>query len=171
MTARLVGALLLAAGGAGLGWTAGARLRERAALLDGLRAGLETLRREIGFCQASVPEALVQAAASAHARAADFFALCARQLAGCGGTTVGEAWRRGIEGTLTGLSPEDRAALLQLGGVLGRFDGATQCRALEQCEARLERARLSALEDWRREKRAYLALGGAAGALAALLLL
>lgn len=171
MTARLIGAFLLSVGGAGLGWTAGERLRARANLLTELHAGIEALRREIGFYQRSVPEALECAAASVHGTVSWLFLSCAEQLYRGDGTPFASAWDREIKSKLTALSREEKAILLQLGNTLGRFDAEIQCHALDQCAARLEETRRSAREAWQRQKRLYLALGGGMGAALALLLL
>ena len=61
--------------------------------------------------------------------------------------------------------------LEQLGSVLGRYDGESQCRAIEEEVSRLGRQIVQAREDRRRLGRVYGVLGMTAGLFLAVLLI
>jgi len=171
MIGRIAGCVLLIAGGSGLGWAVGERLRERAEELDGLHTGLSAVRRELSFYQRSVPEAWQRAADSVRGTAGECFRLCARIYDSGQACRVEEAWRQGAERCLSTLDGEELEMIAGLGEVLGRYDLETQCRALDRCCARLDAARAECREEWRRQRRLHLVLGATAGALGAVVLL
>jgi stage III sporulation protein AB len=80
-------------------------------------------------------------------------------------------WREELETCPLQLTAEDRQMLEQLGSVLGRYDGESQCRAIEEEVSRLGRQIVQAREDRRRLGRVYGVLGMTAGLFLAVLLI
>ena len=167
---RLLGAALLTAGCGGLGLSAVSRLDSRVRDLRELSAGLEILRRELGWRLAPLPRALETAAGGTHGCAAQFFGFCARESGQLAGASFRALWSRGLEQCSLRLSREDRALLEQLGPVLGRYDGDSQRQAVENVLAGLSRRQAQAEDDRRRLGRVYGVLGVTAGLFLTLML-
>lgn len=168
---RLMGAALLVAGCGGIGMSAVGRLDGRVRDLRELAAGLELLRRELGWRLTPLPEALAAAAEGTQGRAAQFFQFCAQRAGRLSGTTFQQLWREGLERCPLRLDREDRALLEQLGPVLGRYDGDSQCQAVDKALAGLARRQTQAEENRRRLGRVYGVLGVTAGLFLAILLI
>ena len=158
---RLMGAALVVAGCGALGLRAAARLEGRVRDLGELAAGLDTLRRELGWRLSPLPDGLEAAGRALHGPAADFFARCARRARAPDGQAFQEVW----------LKPEDRVLLERLGPVLGRYDGDSQRLALEEGAAGLRAIQGAAADERNRLGRVYGVLGVTAGLLAAIVLL
>ncbi len=168
---RLAGACLLMAGCGALGLGAVGRLDGRVRDLRELSAGLDILRRELGWRLAPLPNALETAAAGVHGRAARFFAFCAQGAGKPEAAPFQTLWREGLERCPLCLDREDRALAEQLGPVLGRYDGDSQRQAVETVLAALSRRRELAEEDRRRLGRVYGVLGVTAGLFLVILLI
>lgn len=168
---QLLGAVLLTAGSAALGFGAVGRLDGRVRDLRGLLAGVETLQRELGWRLADLSEGLELAAGEAGGRPARFFRLCAEGARRLDGRTFQQVWREGLEECRFRLDAGDREVLEQLGSVLGRYDGDSQRQALESAAARLERRQVQAAEERRRLGRVYGVLGMTAGLFLVILLI
>ena len=168
---RLAGAALVTAGCGALGLAGTARLDGRVRDLGELAAGLDALRRELGWRLSPLPDALGEAARAARGPAGQFFAQCARGAGLPDGRAFQEVWREGLDGAPLRLKPGDRAVLERLGPVLGRYDGDSQRLALEDTAAGLRALREEAADDRRRLGRVYGVLGVAAGLLLAIVLL
>ena len=168
---RLVGAALTTAGCAALGLAGVARLEGRVRDLGELAAGLDAMRRELGWRLAPLPEALEAAGQAAGGNAAQFFTRCAQAARDLGGRAFQELWRDSLEEAPLRLAAGDRALLRRLGPVLGRYDGDSQRRALEEASAGLLALRASAADDRRRLGRVYAVLGVAGGLLLVILLI
>ena len=168
---RLRGAALLVAGCGGLGMGAVGRLDDRIRDLRELSAGLELLRRELGWRLTPLPKALTAAAEGSDGRAAQFFRFCGQKAAGLSGTPFQQLWREGLAQCPLRIEREDRALLEQLGPVLGRYDGDSQCQAVEKALAGLARQQSQAEENRRRLGRVYGVLGVTAGLFLAILLI
>lgn len=168
---RLMGAVLLTAGCGALGLGAVGRLEGRVRDLRELSAGLDALRRELSCRLAPLPEALGEAAGESRGRAAAFFRFCAQGAERPQGVPFQQIWREGLEQCSLRLAREDRAALEQLGPVLGRYDGDSQREALDQAVSALARRQAQAAEDRRRLGRVYGVLGVTAGLFLTILLI
>lgn len=167
---RLVGAALLCAGGAALGFLSAARLGRRAADLEGLRAGVLSMERGLGGGLPTLEELLRQAARAAGGRGEAFFLHCADGLAGLSGQSFSALWEAELGTAGLELESGERAVLLRLGSVLGRYDAAGQAGALgcaaQELTVYLEQAR----ERQGRLGRVYRAVGLCAGVFLAILL-
>ena len=168
---RLMGAALVVAGCGALGLRAAARLEGRVRDLGELAAGLDTLRRELGWRLSPLPDGLEAAGRALHGPAADFFAQCARPARAPDGQAFQEVWRAELDAAPLRLKPEDRALLERLGPVLGRYDGDSQRLALEEGAAGLRALQGAAADERNRLGRVYGVLGVTTGLLAAIVLL
>lgn len=168
---RLMGAVLLALGCGAVGWGAVGRLERRVRDLRELAAGLDVLQRELGWRLAPLPAALDTAAKEAHGCAARFFEQCAQGAGRLNGRSFQQVWREELETCPLQLTAEDKQLLEQLGSVLGRYDGESQRKAIEEGVSRLDRQIVQAGEDRRRLGRVYGALGMTAGLFLAVLLI
>ena len=168
---RAAGACLLMAGCGALGLGAVGRLDGRVRDLRELSAGLDILQRELGWRLSPLPGALETAAAGVHGRAARFFAFCAQGAGALDGVPFRSLWQEGLDQCPLALDREDRALVEQLGPVLGRYDGDSQRRALEDAAEGLRALRGEAADDRRRLGRVYGVLGMAAGLFVAILLI
>lgn len=169
---RLVGALLLTAGAAGLGLCAAGQLGDRVRSLRSLVGGLEILKRELSFRRTAMPELMERTARQAGEPARYLFARCRDHLEELGERSFGQIWVRAVEAEPELLlTREERAVLAELGQVLGRYDADGQIAALERAEEGLKVCLARAEEDRRRLGRVYTALGMGSGAMLAILLL
>ena len=168
---RLMGAALLTAGSAALGFGAVRRLDGRVRDLRGLLAGVETLQRELGWRLADLSEGLELAAGEVGGRPARFFRLCAQGAEHLDGRSFQQVWQAGLDECQLRLDREDREPVEQLGAVLGRYDGDSQRQALKGAAARLERRQAQAAEDRKRLGRVYGVLGMTAGLFLVILLI
>lgn len=168
---RLLGAILLTCGAAAIGFSAAAALTRRARGLRALLGGLELLERELSFRLTPLPDLFARLARQATPPAAGFFTACREGLETLGERSMDQIWAEALARRPMALSPEDHAILLELGGVLGRFDGPGQREALGEIRARLLHQAERAEEESRRMGRVYGALGLTAGSFLVILLL
>lgn len=168
---RLVGAALVTAGCGALGLAGTARLDGRVRDLGELAAGLDALQRELGWRLAPLPDGLETAAGLVRGPAEQFFTGCARGAGLPDGRAFQEVWREELDAAPLRLRPEDRVLVERLGPVLGRYDGDSQRRALEDAAAGLRALQETAADDRRRLGRVYGVLGVSAGLLLAIFLL
>lgn len=167
---RLIGAVLVAAGGALLGFQAAAVLRGRVRTLDQLETGLALLERELELNLTPLPRLLEQGAARSEGAARELFQGCVQGLDRLDWEDFSTLWRR-LVGKQPALGPEEQAILCSLGDTLGRYEVRRQLEALSAARRRLVElsARLEA--DSRRKGRVYQALGLSGGAFLVILLL
>lgn len=167
---RLIGAALVAAGGAALGFQAAAGLRGRARALEEMSEGLALLERELELNAPPLSRLLAQGAARGQGPARVLFQGCLRGLDELDREDFSALWRR-LTARLTGLGGEGQAVLVPLGDTLGRYEAGRQREALSAVRRRLEELAARAEEDSRRQGRVYQALGLSGGAFLVILLL
>ncbi len=168
---RALGAVLVIASCGALGLSGVARLEGRVRDLGELAAGLDALQRELGWRLAPLPQALETAAGTCRGPAARFFAWCAQGAGREDGRSFQQVWKDGLSAVPLRLAAGDKALLERLGPVLGRYDGDSQRRALEDAAAGLRGLQREAADDRQRLGRVYGALGVTAGLFLAILLL
>jgi len=168
---RLLGAALVIAGCGALGLAGVRRLDCRVRDLGELAAGLDALQRELGWRLAPLPQALEAAAKAAHGPAAQFFSQCGEKAGQPDGQTFRQVWRDSLSAAPLCLTDGDKALLDRLGQVLGRYDGDSQCLALEETAADLRQLQGDAADDRRRLGRVYGVLGMTVGLFLAILLI
>ena len=167
---RLMGAALVAAGGAALGFQAAARLRKQVRALEEMSQGLALLERELELSAPPLSQLLERGGSRCQGPARALFQGCAQGLDRLDREDFSSLWRRMVR-ERTELTPEGQAVLLPLGDTLGRYDGERQREALSAARRRLGElaARLEA--DCRRQGRVYQVLGLSGGAFLVILLL
>lgn len=160
---RLLGVLLLSGGFWALGLCGARRLKRRESELKELIAGLETVKRELKYCLAPLPELFRCAAEQTAGEVALLFSCCADRMESMGGHTFCRVWKQVLMERRFCLDRTDLMELEQLGGILGRYDADEQLRAIEQTAARLEEQCRQAEEQSVRLGKVYTVLGLAAG--------
>lgn len=167
---RLMGAVLVAAGGAWLGFQAAAGLRRRARALRQMEAGLALLERELELNAPPLPRLLERGAARSEGPAKQLFQSCLQGLDRLDREEFSCLWRR-LVGERSELTGEGQEILAPLGDTLGRYEAERQREVLSAARRRLGElsARLEA--DSRRQGRVYQALGLSGGAFLVILLL
>ena len=167
---RLIGAALVAAGGALLGFQAAAELRRRVHALDQMEAGLALLERELELDLPPLPRLLERGAAHSDGAARELFRGCVRGLDRLDREDFSALWRR-LVGELSALGPEGQAVLYPLGDTLGRYEVRRQLEALSAARRRLGELSARLETDSREKGRVYQALGLSGGAFFVILLL
>ena len=167
---RLIGAALVAAGGALLGFQAAAELRGRVLTLDQLEEGLAVLERELELNLPPLPRLLERGAAHSEGAARELFQGCVRGLDRLDREDFSSLWRR-LVGELPRLDPEGQAILSPLGDTLGRYEAGRQLEALSAARRRLGELSARLEKDSRRKGQVYQALGLSGGAFLVILLL
>ena len=168
---RLLGAVLLVAGGALLGLGAIRKLEGRVTALRSLTEALELLERELTFNLPPMKELLEGTARRVREPAAGFLSACAQGLDALGRQPLADLWTQAAEKCLTALNPRELEAVLSVGAVLGRYDAEGQRKAIVSCRAELAGAVAAAVEDRKKQGRVYGALGVTAGIFTVILLL
>ena len=167
---RLVGAVLVAAGGACLGFQAAAGLRKRGRAVRQMEAGLALLERELELNAAPLPRLMALGAAQGEGPARELFQGCLQGMDSLDRECFSALWRRLVP-ECGGLSPEGQAVLLPLGDTLGRYGEDRQREALSAARRRLEELAGAQEADSRRQGRVYQVLGLSGGAFLVILLL
>ena len=149
-------------------WT----MRRRAELCGELAGALGELRGELTSRLTPLPELLRNAAGRREGPVSDLFRNAARALDELGTRPFPELWRIAVAetGELL-LDRESRNAVEEIGRWLGACGAQEQAKALENVEGRLRSLAEEERERSRREGRVCTAVGLAAGACAAVLLL
>ena len=160
---HLLGAVLVAAGGALLGFQAAAGLRKRGRAVRQMEEGLALLERELELSAPPLSRLLERGAAHSQGPARGLFQGCARGLDRLDREDFSSLWRRMVR-ERTELTPEGQAVLLPLGDTLGRYDGERQREALAAARRRLGELAGRLEADSRRQGRVYQVLGLSGGA-------
>lgn len=168
---RLMGAALVAAGGALLGFQAAAGLGRRVRSVREMEAGLELLERELELSAPPLPRLLERGIEHSEGPARALFEGCLRGVDdSLDRENFSSLWRRLVR-EQTGLPAEGQAVLLPLGDTLGRYEEERQREALSAARRRLEELAGRLEADSRRQGRVYRALGLSGGAFLVILLL
>ncbi len=167
---RLMGAALVAAGGAALGFQAAVGLRKQVRALEEMSQGLALLERELELNAQPLSRLLERGAERSRGPAEELFRDCLQGLNHLDREDFSSLWRRLVSGCHA-LGSEGQAVLFPLGDTLGRYDGERQREALAVARRRLEELSARLEEDSRRRGRVYQALGLSGGAFLVILLL
>ena len=170
MTFRLIGAVLVAAGGAWIGFQAAASLRRRVQALREMADGLAVLERELELNAPPLPRLLAWGAVHSQGPALVLFEGCIQGLNNLAQEDFSSLWRR-LVGEQEGLGRAGQALLSPLGDTLGRYDATQQRERISALRHRLEELATRLEEDSRRQGRVYQALGLSGGAFLVILLL
>lgn len=167
---RWLGTALMFGGGLWLGLDRSRSRRDRLRTLGGLTAGLEQMERELRDVSPPMT-ALLAAAEECAGPASGCFAACRKGLSRLEERPFARQWEEAFRSSGLALSGEELDQLAALGRVLGRYDQESQRKALIRTAELLRRDQAEAREEQRRLGRLDCVLGGAAGLLAAILLL
>lgn len=167
---RLIGAALIAAGGAALGFRAAAALQDRVSAVRQMAEGLALLERELELNAPPLSRLMARGAARGRGAAKALFQGCVQGLDRLDREDFPSLWRR-LTAERRELETEGQAILLPLGDTLGRYDAERQREALAAARRRLEELAVRLEEDSRRQGRVYQALGLSGGAFLVILLL
>ena len=164
---RLTGAALLMLAGLLLGLLAAQGLRDRVRRREGLRQLLERMSFELERFKTPLPELFGLLAAQTEGEAGTLCRRVSEQLEQPERRPFSQIW----SGAVSALPAVERAALLPLGDVLGRYGAQEQVRALEAARAAMARAEDQARGEQREKSRIYVGVPAAAAAALAVLLL
>ena len=167
---RLIGAVLVAAGGAHLGFQAAAGLRRQIRALRQMGTGLELLERELELSAPPLALLLERGAAGSGGPAGLLFRGCLQGLDSLDREGFSALWRRQVEARRE-LPVRGRELLAPLADTLGRYEAERQQETLAAVRRRLEELADRLEEDSRRKGRVYQALGLSGGAFLVILLL
>lgn len=169
---KLIGALMILAAGAMIGFGQARRLRERPVELRRFIMMLQQLETEIEYGFTPLPEALYKLGRQHRAQLSGMMADIAAQLKSEAGVTVDEAWRRSVGRYWPSLAmnQEDREIIVQLGAVLGTSDREDQLKHLRLAVSLLAAREAEAAEERRKYEKMWKSLGLLGGALIAVIL-
>ena len=159
----MLGALLIVSGTTFCGAAAARRLGRRTRVLASLASAAEMLASEIEFCMNPLP-VIMGKLARRYETLAPLFGPCAKSITGESGFEAN--WSEALAASGLPLNADERTLLLELGGVLGRYDAQGQQNALAQVKRRLS----DMLADARAEQAAKSKLFGFMGVAAGLLI-
>ena len=170
MMVRLLGAALVAAGAAWLGFRAAAALSTRARALEEMAQGLALLEQELELDGPPLPQLMERLEGGTRGPAKALFRDCRRALDELERESFSQAWERLVR-SREELGREGRGALLSLGETLGRCDCGEQRRAVSRVRKRLTELARRTEEERRRQGKVYQVLGLSGGAFLIILLL
>ena len=168
---KVVGAVLLLAGGIGLGLSAVRRLERRVTALRSLTQALELMEQELDFRLPPMKELIAETARRSAEPASGFLRTCAEKMDHLDGQPLSGLWQQAALEQLPALKPCDLETLFSVGTVLGRYDAESQRSAISTARERLAGFLADAVEERHRHGRVYGTLGAAAGAFLVILLL
>jgi len=169
---KLIGALLLVAGGGAAGMLMAREYFRRPPELKSLLSSLQMLETEIIYSATPLAEALERVAAGSDKGVAGFFRRAARELGAGAGCTAGEAWEKALAWyyTVNSLSGREMSILSSLGRALGISDREDQRKHLKLACEQLKREIARAEEEAAKNGRMWNYLGFC-GAMAAAIIL
>ena len=165
---RWLGAVLVLAGGVWMGLERRGQRGARVRALRGLSAALDQMERELRGREPPLSRLLDGVSGSTPW--GRFFAACRDGLERREDQPFVQVWGEALARAELPLTEEERALLEELGGVLGRYDQASQCRLLQSAAEGLDRRAEQAARERERLGRLDWALGAAGGLLLVILL-
>ena len=167
---RLVGAALVAAGTAWLGFRAAAALGSRVRALEDMTQGLVLLEQELELDGPPLPELMERLARSGRGPAQALFRDCRQALDRLEEEPFPQAWHRLVRAR-DELGRAGQETLMPLGDTLGRCGCEDQRKAAACVRLRLAELARQAEEERRRQSKVYQVLGLSGGAFLVILLL
>ena len=166
---KLIGAVLVAAGGTALGLCAAERLKSRERALDEICQGLQLLEQELLLDCPPLEELFERLTGCTEGTSRTLFERCAVELRQRR-KSVPQLWQEAVW-NCTELGPEGCAGLAGLGNFLGRSDCEHQQEAVEQVRLRMDELRRRAGQNRREKEKLFQILGVSGGTFLAVLLL
>lgn len=159
MGVKLLGAALILAAGAGLGWQMAARLEHRVRELRSLSLSLRVLEKEVAVGATPLPVALERSAQVAEPAVGRLFRETAARLSDGKGRTARQAWEEALGEVPLSLGTPDLEVLRSLGVTLGASGRADQARHISLTRERLAAREQAARDEEQRQGRLYRYLG------------
>jgi len=166
----LVGKCLVLGGMTLLGLRHAGGLRSRVHCLGAFLGAVERAQRELAFSLPPVEELLHRMGEGLREPVGKWFLDCCAAFRQRREECLEEIWTRRLREADLPLREADLDLLNNLGGLLGRFDGESQEKALGQIHARLEEQLAGAREDAQRLGKVYATLGITLGLFCVILL-
>ena len=167
---QILGAVLVAGCGIWFGNRQARQLSRRVQVLEGLKAALEQVKRELELRGIPLPRLFRELSKEVPWPADALFSACAISLERDAPEGLAQVWTS-LTGQIPHLTEEERRLLASLGQVLGRYPGPAQGEAIVQVCHALEPHIEAAQSDSRRLGRVYRAVGAAGGGFLVILLL
>lgn len=166
-----IGCGILAAAGAGLGFSYSRRWTRRLELLKGLHQMMNLLKGEISYGRLPLPEAFLRIGKRIAPPLSDFAASLGRKLKSRPGEPFSSVYREQLREMLggSGLARADLEQLEDLGKQLGYLDRETQLRTLDLYTHSLEEVIRELREELPGRKKVYQSLGILGGLFLAVL--
>ncbi len=168
---KVLGSVLILTGCAAAGYLLCAARRRRLQCLEALAAAVTAMEAELAGRAAPIPELAATLSERFDGPAGAFFRLLLSKLDRLGETPLYKLWSEAVRETLTDLTPDERAALCELGASLGRYPLDMQRQALALCRNALSDAAAAARRKEAEERRLIWAFSTASGVLLLILLL
>lgn len=167
---RWIGAALIAGAAGWIGWSEGAALRKRTALLRELVSSLDRMERELAFRLTPLPELLSHLSREVSEPLASFYRSCA-QHARSSENAFWTSWKKEMEELSPYLDRPSVESLCRLGRGLGRYDEEGERQLLKNTAAELREYLSGAEAESERLGKLYRTLGFTAGAFLILVLI
>ena len=167
---KLLGATLLAAGCAWIGFRTSWELRARGRAMGEVAEGLELLERELELGGAPLPQLVDDLSGRTRGQARLLFQDLRQALDHLDQEGLSQSWPALVDRRRE-LGERGRACLYPLGELLGRYDSQAQIQAISASRRHLEEERDRDVEESRRQGRVCQALGLTGGAFLVILLI
>lgn len=167
----LIGAGLVILAGGLFARAKTAALHAHTQLLSALLTALQIIRSEINVNLAPLSEIIDHLAQSGAPCGRDLFSDMKLLLDARGAPYFYECWQLAIDAHCYCLSDHERAALYDLGHVLGRYGVTEECAAIDRCTAELSAGYRDAKVRCAADTKLYTGLSLAAGCILAIVLL
>lgn len=146
-------------------------MKDHLAMLSSLMSALHIMICEIQTNLTPMGEIIRTLALSKDKYFALFFSEVSEQLAVQGAPYFAGCWKAAVDSRCSILTPAERDALYILGDVLGRYDAAEECAAIERCILELNTGYEALRRRYHADARLYTGIGLAAGCILAIVLL
>lgn len=172
MWLKIIGGVLVVAATSWMGWETAQRFKNRPRQLREMQSGLKMLETEISYGLTPLPAALAKVSHNLQGVTGDFFLYVHKQMTDYPGTTIRQAWNKGMEylaenGALT---KEDQGILSNFGTTLGVSDREHQIKHLRLVMTQMAAVEADAWDEKTKNERMFRYLGVLSGLAIVILL-
>lgn len=170
---KLIGALLVIAGGTGMGLTYRQEMKDRLYHTKMLYRIIELLESEIGYSKATLPEACGNVASRLPKPYMDGLEKVREIMNSNGGLTFLLAWKQEMGRTLSDVNvgPSEKEVFLNFPEINGYIDNMTQLKTLEKCKCELDKAISTQEEKIENKSKVVMSMGLIGGLFLTIVLL
>ncbi len=168
---RTVGAAAVLLASFGIGCLSVCQMQMHLRTLREIRDALLFLRGELAFKQVALPELIRNGCRYTKGEANDFFLALTDEISRLGEKCFHELWEETVERRLFRLSEPEKRELITMGRQLGCTALPQQLSALDACIHALSETLEREEDEYRRERKARVALPASVGAVLLILLL